>query len=166
MKYNAKYDRWFTKGGLVYRYSNKQNKLILCKQTKDPKGYLTFRSKQKLWRVYRAVYETFGSEIPDGFEIDHIDTVRTNNNVENLRIVTHEENLNNPLTKIHRKEAHKGQIVTEEQKIKISLSLTDKHYSEFGKKYMEHYGFGRTKDIKLYKREHGYFMRNGKCSWE
>lgn len=166
MKYNEKYDRWISKDGLVYRYDTKQDKLILCKQTEGSKGYFTFRSKHKLWRVHRAVYETFCGEIPAGFEIDHIDTVRTNNSLENLRIVTHKDNLNNPLTKIHRINAHKGQIVTEEQKLKRSSALTDKPRSVFGKKYLEHYGYGRKKDIKQYKMEHRYFMRYGKCSWE
>ena len=47
----------------------------------------------------RVVYEVFVEEIPEGMEIDHIDTVRDNNNVSNLRVVTHRDNLLNPLTR-------------------------------------------------------------------
>ena len=34
MKYNEKYDRYVTKGGLVYRYDKKRDRLIQCKLTK------------------------------------------------------------------------------------------------------------------------------------
>lgn len=43
MRYNEKYDRYVTKGGLVYRYDKKNDKLILCKLTTDKNGYLTVR---------------------------------------------------------------------------------------------------------------------------
>ena len=32
MKYNAKYDRWVSKDGLVYRYDKKNDKLVLCSE--------------------------------------------------------------------------------------------------------------------------------------
>jgi len=57
---------------------------------------------QKL--LHRLVYELFVGEIPKGYEIDHIDNDRTNNRIDNLRIVTHKENLNNPLSVKKRKE--------------------------------------------------------------
>ena len=98
MKYNSKYERWFTKGGLVYRYSKKQDKLILCKQGDDKDGYKTCHDyKQKPFRVHRAVYETFVCEIPVGYQIDHINTIKDDNRIENLRAVTQKENNNNPL---------------------------------------------------------------------
>jgi hypothetical protein len=40
-------------------------------------------------------------EIPEGMVIDHINTIRTDNRLENLRCVTHLENNNNPLTIKH-----------------------------------------------------------------
>lgn len=53
----------------------------------------------------RVVYEVFAGEIPDGMEIDHINTVRGDNRFENLRVVTHRENLLNPLTRPRRRAA-------------------------------------------------------------
>lgn len=55
--------------------------------------------------VARIVYETFVEEIPDGMEIDHINTIRDDNHVENLRVVTHRDNLLNPLTRPRRRVA-------------------------------------------------------------
>lgn len=53
----------------------------------------------------RIVYEAFVEEIPDGMEIDHINTLRYDNRVENLRVVTHRDNLLNPLTRPRRRVA-------------------------------------------------------------
>lgn len=53
----------------------------------------------------RVVWEVFYGEIPDGLEIDHVNTVRDDNRVENLRLVTHRENLLNPITRPRRRMA-------------------------------------------------------------
>ena len=51
-------------------------------------------SKQRLWRrVHRVVYETHVGKIPKGFEIDHIDGNKHNNDITNLRVVTRSENM-------------------------------------------------------------------------
>lgn len=49
--------------------------------------------------VHRAVAELFIPNPENKLEIDHIDTNRLNNNVNNLRWSTHTENGNNPLSK-------------------------------------------------------------------
>ena len=59
---------------------------------------------KKSYRVHRLIYKFNNPEwdityTPDN-EIDHIDNCRTNNNIENLRIVTNSENQQNkPLSK-------------------------------------------------------------------
>lgn len=55
--------------------------------------------------VARVVYEVFVEEIPDRMEIDHINTVRDDNRVENLRVVTHRDSLLNPITRLRRRTA-------------------------------------------------------------
>lgn len=148
MKYNEKYGRWFTKGGLVYRYDSKQGKLVLCKQSDNSCLYkICLSSKGKPFLVHRAVYETFIGEIPTKFEIDHINTIRDDNRLENLRAVTHKENSNNQLTRQHRMKPHSD--------------------SEFGKKYFEHFGYSKTENKKQYWYEQTWYRRhNNKCSWE
>jgi hypothetical protein len=49
-------------------------------------------------KIHQIVVNTFIGKIPKGYEIDHINTIRNDNRVENLRIVTHKENMNNPNT--------------------------------------------------------------------
>ena len=156
MKYNEKYDRLFTKGGLVYRYSKSQDRLVLCKQSKLRNGYKVCHDyKRKMFIVHRAIYETFVSEIPDGYQIDHINTIRDDNRLENLRAVTPKENKNNPLTIQHCSEAQKGHKRT-----------LNKPNSEFGKKYFEHFGYSYHENPKQYHKENKLFKRHGKCSWE
>jgi hypothetical protein len=66
-------------------------------------GYRRISVGGKRAPAARVVYEVFVEEIPDGMEIDHINTVRDDNRVENLRVVTHRDNLLNPLTRPRRR---------------------------------------------------------------
>ena len=76
-------------------------------------GYLTVsltkNGKPKTFYVHRLVAEAFIPN-PEGKPcIDHINTIRTENYVWNLRWVTYEENNNNPLTKKKYSENHREQ---------------------------------------------------------
>ena len=46
-------------------------------------------------RVHREVWEQANGPIPDGYEIDHINGQRADNRLENLRLVTRQENMRN-----------------------------------------------------------------------
>lgn len=81
------------------------------KQRKDIGGYMTVGlykgRKGKTFKVHRLVAMSF---IPNPNNlpcVDHINTNRADNKVENLRWVTHVENCNNVLTKKHIKESAK-----------------------------------------------------------
>lgn len=157
MKYNAEYDRWVTKGGLVYRYSKRQNKLILCKLSDNGFGYLIVnvsKPKRRKISVHILVFETFIGKVNQGYELDHQNTIRDDNRLDNLRLVTHRENCNNPLTIKHFSEAHKG---------KHSRGVT---FSEFGKKFKEHFGITKLENPKLYDKEYHWFKKHGRCRWE
>jgi hypothetical protein len=43
--------------------------------------------------VHRIVWEAFNNVIPEGMEINHKDLNRSNNKLENLEIVTHQQNI-------------------------------------------------------------------------
>ena len=152
MKYNEKYDRYVTTGGLVYRYDSKQDKLVLCKLS-NSHGYLIARilkPKRAIIGSHRIVWETFNGEIPTGYEIDHINTIRDDNRLCNLRLVTRKENMHNPLTEQHRNKA-----------------LLGRSWSEFGKKFKEHFGLSKYEDIELYQVEHHWYRtHNNTCRWE
>lgn len=90
---------------LNYRNTGKKK---IMRTWKNNNGYLYVdlckNYKYERFLVHRLVYEAFYGKIPDGMEIDHIDTNRQNNRVENLRCVTHKENRNNQITKVKSRE--------------------------------------------------------------
>ena len=80
---------------------------------------LSKNGKTKTYKLHRLVAQTFISNPNNKPHIDHINTIRTDNRVENLRWVTVTENHNNPLSLEHLSNAIKGHVVSEETKEKI-----------------------------------------------
>ena len=86
-----------------------KKRIKYLRNMKNLDGYEAIRlyrdGKVKKFSVHRLVYETFVGEIPEGYEIDHINTVRDDNRLVNLRVVTSKENSNNPITRERHLEA-------------------------------------------------------------
>ncbi len=59
-------------------------------------GYVQYNIIGKSQMAHRIVWEAFMGEIPNGYEIDHINTIRDDNRISNLRLMTHSQNCNNP----------------------------------------------------------------------
>lgn len=82
------------------------------KSTQDKDGYekvsLSKDGLPNCYLVHRLVAMAFIPNPENKPEVDHINTIRNNNVVENLRWVNKSENNNNPLTKSHRKEFNCG----------------------------------------------------------
>ena len=76
------------------------------------KGYLRLRlcknGKGKQFQIHRLVAEAFIPNPENKPYIDHINTDRTDNRVENLRWVTNKENCNNPISKQNYSKSNKG----------------------------------------------------------
>lgn len=90
--------------------SNGRPRLIrerILKQSLQSKGYyfviLCNDSEGKHKYVHRLVAEAFIPNLENKPCIDHINTIRTDNRVENLRWCTNKENCNNPLSVEHYK---------------------------------------------------------------
>lgn len=90
--------------GEVARVHEQDNKfyvkeLVPCL---NASGYLQVGGTERVWTVQQVVARAFLGECPEGQEIDHIDRDKHNNNIENLRYVTHKENMaNRNLDKSH-----------------------------------------------------------------
>ena len=104
----------------------------------DRWGYLLVllskNNKQKLCRIHRLVAEAFIPNPENKPHIDHINTDKKDNRVENLRWATRSENMNNPLTKEKCREMNKGKHHAEETKKKISEAGKGRILSEESKK--------------------------------
>jgi len=50
---------------------------------------------QKCIQMHRYLWEVVNGSIPEGMEIDHKNRIKTDNHIENLRLVTHGENQRN-----------------------------------------------------------------------
>ena len=84
---------------LNYKRTGKEK---ILKNIEDYKGYLevvlTKNGKRKQFKVHRLVAEAFIPNPENKPCIDHINTIKSDNRVENLRWVTYKENSNNEKT--------------------------------------------------------------------
>ena len=81
-----------------------------------------YKGKRKQFTIHRLVADTFLSNPEHKEFIDHINTIKTDNRVENLRFVTMTENNNNPISKQKMSESGKKRpAITEKTREKLKL---------------------------------------------
>lgn len=60
-------------------------------------GYLRVGYGGRRYFAHRVIWELFNGEIPEGSQIDHINGIRDDNRIDNLRLATNEQNSWNKL---------------------------------------------------------------------
>lgn len=98
--------------GTIRRKTKTKGYKYLKKSVNPQSGYiqatLCSNGKCHVFKVHQLVAQAFIPNPENKPCIDHINTDRTDNRVENLRWVTHKENLNNPLSIINNIKAHRN----------------------------------------------------------
>lgn len=83
-------------GGVLY-WSERVGQRVFAGDVAGTKidGYICIMYRKKYYRAHRIVWEMHMGKVPDGMEVDHINHIRDDNRIENLRIVTKECNMSN-----------------------------------------------------------------------
>lgn len=89
---------------------------LFCKLTgryvgiSNSRGYKIFRNPylKKNEYLHRRIYKIMHGEIPEGMHIDHINRDRSNNHIENLRLVTNQQNITNSSIRTDNKSGFRG----------------------------------------------------------
>lgn len=76
----------------------RKSKEIYVKTINGYRVVSLFDGKRRNHKIHRLVADAFIPNPENKPCVDHIDTIRTNNNVNNLRWVTYKENSHNPLS--------------------------------------------------------------------
>lgn len=75
----------YLNGNLFWKKTNRKGKQAGCLH---PSGYIQVCWKRKLWQAHRIIWLWHGNDLLTGLEIDHINRIKTDNRIENLRQVT------------------------------------------------------------------------------
>ena len=125
------YDNYYIyDDGRIYNIKSKK----YLKPTYTNEKYLRItlndnNKKRKTFMVHRVIYEAFNGPIPEKLQIDHINGIRDDNRLVNLRLFTNKENCQN---------RHHLDIYKEVDKQR-SLKENNEKVKEYKKKYyIEH----------------------------
>lgn len=75
--------------------NNKSKKGEILNGCLSDSGYLLIGVDGKSYRYHRLIWIWVYGDIPDGFQIDHINGIRNDNRICNLRLATNQENSQN-----------------------------------------------------------------------
>lgn len=112
------------KEGKLYRKTKQGNAFgagTVCGY-KTEKGYLRTEINNKSYYVHRIIYQMFYGHVPRNLQIDHKNGKKEDNRIDNLRVVTNDENQWN-------KHYHKGYCKRENGTFRVEIRVNNKRLS-------------------------------------
>lgn len=123
---------------------------------------ITIRGVKGLYSAHRLVATVFIPNPENKECIDHINTIRTDNRVENLRWATRKENSNNPISRQNNSRAHIGRVFSAETREKIRQKCLGVKNHNYGEHPSEETLKKRSVSLKVAKRKQiGQYHPNG-----
>lgn len=128
-------DRGITYSSTLGRFVTKRGE-VKGKQNRN--GYRTIAlSKNHISYTFcehRCVWVWFNGDIPEGFEVNHIDANRSNNHIENLEIVDHSGNMRHAISIgnfVARKAQESGKAIYTNEEVLAMRCLYDNGWKIF-----------------------------------
>ena len=90
---------YYDNGVLRYKHDHRKRKKDEIAGCIMSIGYRIIHFDGKKRYEHRLIWEMFNGTPPDGYDIDHINGVRSDNRIENLRLATRQQNLWNSRSK-------------------------------------------------------------------
>ena len=89
---------WYKNNSKNKRHIHLKISLAVCKHkyTQDkvyPAIVFSYKSKTQIFPLGRFIYAWFYGDVPEGMVVDHVDNDPFNNRVENLQLLSPEDNL-------------------------------------------------------------------------
>ncbi|MCR1833101.1 HNH endonuclease [Oceanobacillus caeni] len=121
----------------------------------DKDGYLIIKIKGKQFKAHRIVYAMHYGYFPDG-ELDHINRVRDDNRIENLRLATRKENTLNTNRKPNEQTGVVGVYIDK------TKGLKKKYATKLGGKSHRFYSLDEALEMrKRYYKDSKEFLKHG-----
>jgi len=119
--------------GFLFRIKHLRRDSYFKKINENPEGYSVSRVDGRLYAAHRIVWIMIKGNIPAGYDIDHIDGVKFNNKIENLRLARRSENCQNyKNARINSRTGILGVSFNKQRGLyQASISVKKKYYREF-----------------------------------
>ena len=95
--------------GRIYKRQLKYKTYITCGYFNKTNGYHQIKIDGKIFLIHRLLYAKYHNIIiPDNLVIDHINRIKTDNRIENLRLVTKSQNNQNTSKQMNNTSGYKN----------------------------------------------------------
>lgn len=98
----------YSDGQLFWNENGKSRKMGVAVGAIRDNGYIQVGYNRKLYLAHRIVWEKHNGPIPEGMMVDHINHIRDDNRIENLRLVNCKDNTRNTSIRSDNNTGHHG----------------------------------------------------------